>query len=288
MSGGRRGRLLEVALFVAAGTLLAAGHTRELLAPAPYVPTPRVSGELRVVTWNLGEGVEEGGSPLRTESLEHVAQALVELDADLVLLQEITGGRQLTALRRALGPGWDTALARGGGGRRVAALARTDDLDPLRFEPVEGSESRLLGVTFRAAQGFEVVALIVHANAFSAKDRNAEVGGAVEVLRAAARERPGALALLAGDLNLDLDLDKRRDLFTDDSHLDVETYNYVVRFFADAARGRGATAEPDRRLDYLFVGPGFEARAAGPWKDRRVGDMDHDPVVADLVRSPAD
>lgn len=287
MRRGRRGVPLEALLFLAAGVLLAAGNTRDLLAPAPYEPTPRREGELRVVTWNLGEGVEEGGAPLRMENLDAVSRSLVALEPDLVVLQEITGGRQLSALRERLGPGWEGRLALGGG-RRVALLARTDDLDLLSFEPLEGSESRLLGATFRDVRGREVVVGAVHASAFSAERRNVEVGRAVDLLSEAARERPGALAVLAGDLNLDLDLDKRRDLFTDDSHLDVETYNYAANAFTDAARGRGFTAEPDRRLDYVFLGPGFEARAGGPWRGQRVGDMDHDPVVVDVRRSEPD
>jgi endonuclease/exonuclease/phosphatase family metal-dependent hydrolase len=85
---------------------------------------------------------------------------------------------------------------------------------------------------------------------------------------------------LLGDLNLDLD--KQRDLSSNRVHLDVETYNYVGGLLQDAARGRGSTAEPDRRLDYVFVSPAATVEAAGPWKERRSGTMDHDPVGADL------
>ena len=89
--------------------------------------------------------------------------------------------------------------------------------------------------------------------------------------------------IFAGDFNLDPGLDKRRDLFSDDDHLDVETYNYVAQSMEDAALGRGPTAEPDRRLDYIFYGAEeLELVEAGPWRGRRVGAMDHDPVVADF------
>jgi endonuclease/exonuclease/phosphatase family metal-dependent hydrolase len=92
---------------------------------------------------------------------------------------------------------------------------------------------------------------------------------------------------LAGDFNLDLDLDKRRDLFTDDEYRDVETYNYVANRLVDAARGRGSTAEPDRRLDYIFAErEAFLVIDSGPWKGHRSGQMDHDPVVADLRLVP--
>jgi len=78
-------------------------------------------------------------------------------------------------------------------------------------------------------------------------------------------------------------IDKRRDLLTDNEHLDVETYNYLAEHLADVTRGTGATAEPDRRLDYIFADAGrVKIIRAGPWKGRRVADMDHDPLLADL------
>ena len=86
--------------------------------------------------------------------------------------------------------------------------------------------------------------------------------------------------------NVDLDLDKRRDLFSNDAYRDVESYNYVASALDDATRGTGSTAEPDRRLDYVFASPELLATAAGPWKGRRAGDMDHDPVVVDLTVAP--
>ena len=59
----------------------------------------------------------------------------------------------------------------------------------------------------------------------ASENRNAEIGAATEALLA---NRQSDARLLLGDLNLNLDLDKRRDLFTDDAYLDVETYNYVA------------------------------------------------------------
>ncbi len=91
------------------------------------------------------------------------------------------------------------------------------------------------------------------------------------------------LRILAGDFNLDIDLGKRRDLFSDNQHLDVETYNYLLQHLSDLTRNTGSTAEPDRRLDYIFADTGrAKVIRAGPWKGRRVAGMDHDPVVADI------
>ena len=94
---------------------------------------------------------------------------------------------------------------------------------------------------------------------------------------------PDHFKILAGDLNLDIDIDKRRYLFSDDEYLDIETYNYVAQRFSDVTLNTGSTAEPDRRLDYIFADvKRLKVDRAGPWKGKRVADMDHDPVVADL------
>ena len=84
------------------------------------------------------------------------------------------------------------------------------------------------------------------------------------------------------DLNIDLDLDKRRDLFSSNEYLDVETYNYVATHLFDTAIGRGPTAEPDRRLDYIFSDANLAVIDAGPFKNHRAPEMDHDPLVGDL------
>ena len=102
------------------------------------------------------------------------------------------------------------------------------------------------------------------------------------------RHDPAYLKILAGDLNLDIDLGKRRDLFSDNQHLDVETYNYLLQHLSDLTQNTGSTAEPDRRLDYIFGDTGrVKVVRSGPWKGRRIEDMDHDPVVADLQIIPA-
>lgn len=60
----------------------------------------------------------------------------------------------------------------------------------------------------------------------------------------------------------------RQDLFTDDAHLDVETYNYIRARFQDAAFNTGSTVEPDRRLDYIFVDEAVTVLGAGSWRGR--------------------
>ena len=62
------------------------------------------------------------------------------------------------------------------------------------------------------------------------------------------------------------------------------TYNFIAQHLADVPLSTGSTAEPDRQLDYIFAGGRrLEVVNSGPWKGKRVADMDHDPVVADFT-----
>lgn len=264
MSGAAR---LEASLFGLAALFLGLAQDWGALLPG-FEPAPRTDAELRVVSWNLGGA--SGGEPhgFQEESLESVVQTLRACAADLVFLQEIGDEELLARLVGELGSDWNLVRGRGG----VAALSARGQLE--RW-PVPLARS--LGVHLWIG-GCSIAAATLHSSAFSARDRNREIGPTLDALL----EQQAELHLFTGDLNLDLDLDKRCDLFSNDLHLDVETYNYVAQHLADAARGSGPTAEPDRRLDYVFATPSVPVRAAGPWRGRRTGTMDHDPLVVDL------
>lgn len=265
----RGGSVVEMLLWALAAVLLLAGRGFELFAPE-FVPSERDPAVLRVVTWNVGGAAEGEPHLLLAEHTAAVAESLAALEPDLVFLQEIPAdGELLDQLVALLGEPWTVRRGR----RGVVALSTDGELVPW---PVPLTRSVAVRVEFA---GRSLAALGIHASAYSAHDRNREIGPTLDALL----EQPADGHLYAGDLNLDLDLDKRGDLFTSDFYADVETYNYVASRLRDAARGRGATAEPDRRLDYLFVSAELEVRAAGPWKGRRVGTMDHDPLVVDLV-----
>jgi endonuclease/exonuclease/phosphatase family metal-dependent hydrolase len=266
---------LEVVLFAAAAGASLAGHGLPELGATGFEPAERDAGVVRVVTWNVGGAVGGEVHALPDQELEHVAGVLAALDADVVALQELASSRQARALADALGPEWSVHGSGRGSGHGLALLARDAELgDPDELGRGERSFGAVLSVRGRA-----LAVMDVHASAFDARDRNRALGEATTRLL----EVPGVDAhVLLGDLNLDVDLDKKRDLFSNAAHLDVETYNYVGRFLQDAARGRGPTSEPDRRLDYVFVSEAVTVEAAGPWKGQRAGTMDHDPVVADL------
>lgn len=264
----------ELIWFAIAAVLAATGFWPEP-SPPSYEPAPRAQVDLRVVTWNLG-GSGDGGHRMRDEWLPHVAEVLRGLDADIICVQELSRRRQALQLAKTLGDGWQMRVIRTEG-RAQAVLYRDGDLAAPRSRRLPGAQF----VVSQHPRRPPVMLVNIHADAYSASRRNQTIGEAIEILKRRPNDWP---AILAGDLNLDVDLSKRRDLFTDNDYLDVETYNVVATDYIDAALNGGATAEPDRRLDYLFVDKHrFTVLAAGPIRNKRIEDMDHDPVVADLA-----
>ena len=260
---------LELSFFLLAACASVLGHGLPTAGPTGFALRARDPGTLRIVTWNVGGAVDGQPQALPDDGVAHVGEILTELDADIVALQELGSRRQAGRLAQRLGSEW---IARSSG-RGLALLARTS-LTMRRLDLGGRAQGARLSVRDQP-----IVVTNVHASAFDAEQRNELLGRAADELQ---RSDQADLRILLGDLNLDVDLDKKRDLFSNRAHLDVETYNYVARGLSDAARGRGATAEPDRRLDYVFVSPAVTILAAGPWKGRRGGGMDHDPVVVDL------
>ena len=271
-----REKMLEI-LFVALTIVFAVtGYGLHQLGRHSYQLTQRNPNNLRIVTWNVGGVGGNHGRPLENQFLPHVASVLKELDADLILLQEIAYDNQVHRLSRLLDGKWE-AMVSNGGSRSVAILGQRG-----RLYPGNGPDKQHSGLaaSYRSPGKPPVFLMNLHADPYSAQRRNVLVGRATEVLMS---RFPDHLKILAGDLNLDIDIDKRRDLFSDDEYLDVETYNYIVRHLSDVTLNTGSTAEPDRRLDYIFAdAKRLKAVHSGPWKGKRVADMDHDPVVADL------
>lgn len=270
----RRGLLLEVALFVGAGLCFALTLDWPQASEGLFTPAPRAAGVVRVMTWNVGSPGGRHGSALRDEFLSSVADTIRENEPDLCILQELHDEEQATRLVRALGEPWKFEISKSGS-RRVAAFHKTSGIG---YHGGVDAPTRSLTLGLLVAEDQWIVACGLHADAWSSRERNAQIGGATRSLLTAKLSGP---RLLLGDFNLDVD--QRGDLFSDNAHLDLETYNFVAENWVDVGQGTGPTAEPDRRLDYIFVRPKqFEILRVGPLLRRRVGDMDHDPLIADL------
>ena len=271
-----REKILEAVFIILALVFAAGGYGIPKMGAAGFHPVPGRPDDLRVVSWNVGGAGGYGGRSLTDEYLPHIAGVLKKLNAELILLQEVASTDQVRRLSRRLGGQWEVIVSTDSG-RLLAILGQRG-----RLQNRAGLKHsfRALAASYQSPGMPPVLVMNIHADPYSAKKRNTLIGRTLDVLM---NGNSGHLKILAGDLNLDVDIDKRRDLFSDNEHLDVETYNYLVQRLADVTRNTGSTAEPDRRLDYIFADAGrVKVIRAGPWKGQRVADMDHDPVVADL------
>lgn len=271
-----RERRLEIIFIVLSIVFAVSGYGFYQVGTKSYRLTPRDPDSLRIVTWNVGGAGGYGGRSLRDEHVSHIGGVLNELDADVILLQEIAAANQAQRLRQLLKGRREVVLS-SGGGRSLAIIAQRGKLQGLERLT---RDMRALAASYQPAGKPPVLLVNIHAHPYSSKARNTLIGRAADAL---VSYDSGHLRILAGDLNLDVDIGKRRDLFSNNQHLDVETYNYLLQHLTDITQNTGSTAEPDRRLDYIFTGTNrAKIIRAGPWKGRRIEDMDHDPVVADL------
>ena len=265
----REGLGLEVTFFFLALFCFSVGWVRSAVRSGTYELNPRQAGTIRIVTWNVGTGLENPGLP--EEHLQHVADVLKEIDADLVFLQEVLSKDLGNRLVERLGEEWSSEGFAG-----ALSLAQRGRLRSFHIE--DGFRLRSIGIRYRSEEGERIAAVGIHAPAFSAEKRNLAIGKATEALL----ERRESKKILAGDLNLEVAQGKRGDLLSNNDPLDVETYNFVAERLRDLGLNGGPTAEPDRRLDYIFCSEEWNVIAAGVLKGRRAPGMDHDPFVADL------
>ncbi|HKY30668.1 MAG TPA: endonuclease/exonuclease/phosphatase family protein [Pyrinomonadaceae bacterium] len=237
------------------------------------------SGNLRLMTWNIGYGHLESDSRARNEDLPAMAQVILSNDPDAVALQELTGEDQLKILLTHLNNRYRGSTVTMGKENRVTAVLVKDR--SARFRDVQFGRQFSAAAVFQHKDVPEILLISVHANAFSSVHRRTLTADVVDWCRANAR---GQIVFLAGDFNLEVSTKKPNDLFTDDAKNDSESYNYILKHFSDFGRDAGETAISNRRIDYIF-GPRERAtlRRAGVLRGSAIGRMDHWPLVVDVT-----
>ncbi len=183
-SAGRRGWLTSHMALLGVWIALHEAH----FTRSSELNAPRREGELRVVTFNVGDG---------RASPEALCDALARLDADLVLLQELDHAQAaaIEARGAALAPHRELRPA----GRRGKGVLSRFPLSELRHVVEPDGATRLHGVV--EAPGGELAFVNVHARASVALF--GPLTDFDEQLAELARDTPSARpALIAGDFNL--------------------------------------------------------------------------------------
>ena len=226
---------------------------------------------------------------------QQIADALIDIDADVVMLQEIETQACLDELERALG---DSAypisiMGETGGAATldVALLARgeliqtTDHGDTVLTRPDGGTTTfarEFLEVEFER-DGHRYIAFSAHFKAKRNDDpsrRFAEAEGARLIVGAAVSQNPDAVVVMGGDLNDTPDSAPLRELVSDGSlDLLTDVPGFYTFTFLDE----------DVALDHLLVGANEEAvLVPGSVMAVRGGlgglaGSDHAAAVADLI-----
>jgi predicted extracellular nuclease len=146
---------------------------------------------------------------------DKISEAVADLDADVVLLQEVENETCLDALHQRLGAGWPTAILGEIGFTAsvdVAVLSRFETLEVRRHNdtpiPLPGGGQTWFAREFLEvhldAEGHRVIVFAAHFKSKNDDDperRLAEATRAREILDASAAEFPDAVIVLGGDLN---------------------------------------------------------------------------------------
>jgi endonuclease/exonuclease/phosphatase family metal-dependent hydrolase len=198
---------------------------------------------------------------------------LYELDPDVILMQELTGEEQLAALLARL-PGYAGEVASECKyDRHVGALVRERLAPEFEQTCLHGTGRGVVVATF-AVNGHRGAALPLHFDVFNPPRRRLQA----EDTLALARERPEALVVAGGDLNLDPTLAARVG-----GHIDAGSFDLLVREMSDGGHRHEPTLMGLLRVDHVFArGPSIRALRTRVSPGRRLPMGDHDPLVCDL------
>ena len=126
-------------------------------ACGPDVKENSEGKQLRLLSWNIGNGDLETETRAHTDDLDAVAKVILDNDVDVATLQELTGQDQLKVLLKQLNNEYRGFACGSGNGDRVDAvlirkLGRGEEKPEFRDVPAAGRFAA--SATFRLAQGF--------------------------------------------------------------------------------------------------------------------------------------
>jgi endonuclease/exonuclease/phosphatase family metal-dependent hydrolase len=262
------------ALMLSAAVLLQPSRQRSLLG-ARGQDRP----QLKLMSWNIGYGDLETETRARNEDLPAVAKIILDNNPDAVALQELTGEKQLKLLLKHLKNRYRGQVSSPGAADRVAAVLVRDRI--VNFTDIPAGDRFAVAASFRLGRELPAIVFIsAHADAFSSARRRTFGGDVVDW----AQSRSGKeIALIAGDLNLEVSVRNKTNLFTDDAKNDSETYGYFSKYFRDLGRDAGETSINDRRIDYVFgATETVTLRRAEVLRGTAIGRMDHWPLLVEV------
>ena len=227
------------------------------------------------MTWNIGEIYWPWqGNQLKDEDVQAVIDALADMDADVVLLQELAHAGQLARLCAGV---YDGALPeRCGYDRHVGLLVRRS-LQP-RFTEHLLSPTRRGVVEAKFSVGdVSVRALSLHFDVFAPARRLAQAWAAAALIGEA-----GRLTVAGGDFNYDPVASARLRRTSD-----LEAERALLGKLTDVAPDVGPTLVGLLRVDRMFAGGTALRSSRAEVGAHRLPLGDHAPIVCDLLLHPS-
>src|SRR5258708_1338399 len=206
------------------------------------------------MTWNIGYADLDADNRAQNKDIPNIAEVILNNDPDIVALQEITGEGQLQFLLRRLKGKYKGSISPLGNDDRTVAVLVKDQTAIFETINTETGRTAIAAHLKLGEDKPSVTFISAHADAYNSKKRRTFVGDIVDW---AQPKLNSDRVLIAGDFNLEVDLDKAEDSYTDNAKNDSESYNYLVKHFRDLGKDAGYTAVNNRRIDYIF-GPSVD------------------------------
>lgn len=288
-------KLLLTFLFVlslVAALVVAPARRREVARESSASAEDQTGRQMRLLSWNIGNGDLETETRAHDEDLPAVAQVILDNDVDAVALQELTGANQLKQLLEKLQGRYQGSVCSAGSSDRVEAVLVKKQTEisagakrgkgAVKFKDVPADDRCAASATFRLQADLpEILLISAHADAFNAARRRTFAAEIVDWTQG-----KGELVFIAGDFNLEVSTRNKNNLFTDDAKNDSESYAHLLKYFRDFGLDAGETSINDRRIDYVFGSPIASLRRAEVLRGAAVGRMDHWPLLVEVGLSP--
>lgn len=209
--------------------------------PADHFVRPDVESDaFRIVTWNVGYFALTSNKNMKDVDVELVSSLLKEVDAEMVILQELGTLDQAEQIADHLGESWTAYSTYTGHGEQVVSVISS--LEVVHEEDVLCGGRHAKGVTVLDHAGNEVYVLGVHAP--HPARGFAENVDSIEDALDHARTRTESFRLVAGDLNYNFDDGAMGDL-----------YASIREDFGDGTLHLGETYYAHTRIDHVFHYP---------------------------------
>lgn len=226
----------------------------------------------RVVTWNVGEVYWPWDrNQLKDVDVALVGRVIADLDADIVLLQELLDERQL---RRIAGDGYAWQLAQACGYDRHVGILVKSCHEPRFTDHVLSPTTRGAVEARLTLHGHDTRALSLHFDVFNRPRRLGQVCAAATILGA----RSSALTIAGGDFNYDPVASARLDYAED-----LQAEAALAAHLGDVAADSGPTLVGLLRVDRLLARGEMITSARSFTSTERTPLGDHAPLVCDLT-----